>query len=147
VIRSILVPLDGSRFSEVALPVATRLARSAGARLRLVMVHEPAMALVPAADVPVPYLPDDAELRAKEQTYLADLATRLGPVGPALASSKVVDGMAGPALAEAIMLEPPDLVVMATHGRGPLSRFWLGSVADHVVRHVSVPVLLLRPPH
>ena len=34
---------------------------------------------------------------------------------------------------------------MATHGRGPLSRFWLGRVADHVVRHTSTPVLLLHP--
>jgi nucleotide-binding universal stress UspA family protein len=35
---------------------------------------------------------------------------------------------------------------MTTHGRGPLSRFWLGSVADYVVRHVERPVLLIRPP-
>jgi nucleotide-binding universal stress UspA family protein len=38
-----------------------------------------------------------------------------------------------------------DLVVMTTHGRGPLSRFWLGSVADGLVRQLSVPLLLVRP--
>jgi nucleotide-binding universal stress UspA family protein len=34
---------------------------------------------------------------------------------------------------------------MSTHGRGPLQRAWLGSVADHLVRNLEVPVLLVRP--
>jgi nucleotide-binding universal stress UspA family protein len=38
-----------------------------------------------------------------------------------------------------------DLVVTTTHGRGHLARFWLGSVADHLMRHVAVPVILVRP--
>ncbi|HEU5102063.1 MAG TPA: universal stress protein, partial [Roseiflexaceae bacterium] len=38
-----------------------------------------------------------------------------------------------------------DLIVMTTHGRGGLARFWLGSVADVLVRASRVPVLLLRP--
>ena len=144
-IRTILVPLDGSRFAEAAIPVAVRLAKSAGARLRLVMVHEPAMALVPAADIPVPTAPDDLELRAQEQTYLADTGQRLGEVGPGPVAFELVDGLAGAALADAIARTKPDLVVMSTHGRGPRSRFWLGSGADHLIRHASVPILLLRP--
>ena len=38
-----------------------------------------------------------------------------------------------------------DLIVMATHGRGPLSRFLAGSVADELIRRAGVPVLLVRP--
>src|SRR5262249_13166269 len=38
-----------------------------------------------------------------------------------------------------------DLVVMATHGRGPFGRFWLGSVADELIRHLHLPILLVRP--
>ena len=38
-----------------------------------------------------------------------------------------------------------DLVALTTHGRGPLGRFWLGSVADTLVRHLHVPTLLIRP--
>lgn len=38
-----------------------------------------------------------------------------------------------------------DLVVMATHGRGTLSRVWLGSVADYLLRHLHAPLLLVRP--
>jgi nucleotide-binding universal stress UspA family protein len=144
-VRSILVPLDGSRFGEAALPVAARLARSAGARLKLVMVHEPTMAFVPAADIPVPVPPDDAELRAHEREYLVDTARHLGRIGAHDASHELLDGLAANALVEAIDRERPDLVVMSTHGRGPLSRFWLGSVADHLIRNVTVPILLLRP--
>jgi nucleotide-binding universal stress UspA family protein len=38
-----------------------------------------------------------------------------------------------------------DFIIMTTHGRGPLSRFWLGSVADELVRRATVPLLLIRP--
>lgn len=143
-LRTIVVPLDGSRFAETAVPVATELARKAGARLHLVMVHEPIMALVPAADVPAPTAPDDLELRQQEQSYLNETAERLGVVGAGI-KVDLVEGMAGPALTDFLNLLRPDLVVMSTHGRGPLSRFWLGSVADHLIRHLSVPLLLLRP--
>lgn len=144
-IRSIVVPLDGSRFAETAIGVASRVARAAGAKLSLVLVHEPVMAMVPAADIPVSAGPDDLEVRAQQQTYLADAASRLGTIGSAPVGYEVVDGLAGPTLAGWIEKHQPDLVVMATHGRGPLSRFWLGSVADHLIRHVTVPVLMIRP--
>ena len=49
------------------------------------------------------------------------------------------------ALLEHAAAKNVDLVVMSTHGRGPLSRFWLGSVADELVRRMPVPVLLVRP--
>lgn len=144
-LHSVMVPLDGSRFAEYALPVAIRLARAAGARLRLLMVHEPMMALVPAADVPIGIGIDELGLRAEAETYLAETAHELGPIGPGPVRFDVVDGLPAPTIVEAIAKDPTDLIVMSTHGRGPLSRFWLGSVADHLVRHASVPILLLRP--
>jgi nucleotide-binding universal stress UspA family protein len=144
-LRTIVVPLDGSRFAEAALGVAARLARMAGARLKLVEVHEPQMALVPVADIPISTGADDLEVRAQRQEYLADAALRLGTVGGGPVTFELVDGLAGPALAQWIEHHEPDLVVMSSHGRGPLSRFWLGSIADHLIRHVSVPILLLRP--
>ncbi|MGE0554528.1 MAG: universal stress protein [Gemmatimonadales bacterium] len=143
--RSILIPLDGSAFSATALPMAVKLARAAGARIKLVRVHEPFLALVPAVEVPMPAPPDDAELRKQEETHLAETAAALGVVGPSKVEHELLVGLAANALTEAIERDRPDLVVMSTHGRGPLSRFWLGSVADHLVRHVSVPLLLLRP--
>ena len=142
-IRSILVPLDGSRFAEAALPLAVRLTRAAHAQLRLLLAHETADAMVPAGggcwDVP-----DQSGNREKAQTYLAQTADCLPGHGKPI-EYELVDGEVGPALAERIMLTAPDLVVMATHGRGTIGRFWRGSVADYLVRHVTVPVLLVRP--
>lgn len=144
-ISSVMVSLDGSRFAEAALAVAARLARSAGARLRIVMAHEPIMALVPAADIPITTGPDEVAMRAEQQAYLAGVVHDLGAIGTHPAEAILVEGLAGPALVEQIERTAPDLVVMATHGRGPLSRLWLGSVTDHVIRHASVPLLLVRP--
>jgi nucleotide-binding universal stress UspA family protein len=54
--------------------------------------------------------------------------------------------MPADAILEYARAEHIDLIVMATHGRGGASRFWLGSVADALVRRSGTPVLLLRPP-
>jgi len=132
----VLVTLDGSLVAETALPLASRLARSAGARLLLVMVHE--RPHVPAG-------PDDLAAQAQERTYLAGKALELGTIGPGPVESYLAEGAAGPVLVAEVERVKPDLVVMTTHGRGSLSRFWLGSVADHVARHVTRPLLLLHP--
>lgn len=142
-IRSILVPLDGSRFAEAALPLAVRLTRAAHAQLRLLLAHESASVLVPAAAGGWD-LPEQSGNREKAQTYLAQTADCLPTHGNPI-EYELVDGEVGPALAERIMLTAPDLVVMATHGRGTIGRFWRGSVADYLVRHVTVPILLVRP--
>jgi nucleotide-binding universal stress UspA family protein len=134
-IRIVAVPLDGSRFAESALPVALGLAHAAGAAVQLIGVHEPQLPVVPLGDVPVLTGADDPELRAQQQEYLASTSRQSG-LGNNRVDFELIDGIAGPALAQWIDERAPDLVVMSTHGRGPRSRFWLGSVADHVIRHV-----------
>jgi nucleotide-binding universal stress UspA family protein len=69
----------------------------------------------------------------------------LGSLAGGAVAIELIDGGVGQALVDWIGRRRPDLVVMATHGRGALSRFWLGSVADHVIRHAAAPVLLIRP--
>lgn len=144
-IRSILVPLDGSQFAESALPLAQAIAQGTGANLRLLTAHQPRPDLTPGLDQPL-LDAQNLEVRNAIQAYLAEIAGRI--TGVTAVSTTVVDSpAAGPAVAvtEAVERERPDLVVMCTHGRGPLSRFWLGSVADHLLRHVTVPLLLVRP--
>jgi nucleotide-binding universal stress UspA family protein len=63
------------------------------------------------------------------------------PISSALPEGEVVDS-----ILELARTQSADLIVMTTHGRGPLSRFWLGSVADGLLRHAAIPVLLVRPP-
>lgn len=144
-IRSILVPLDGSRFAEAALAAAVPLARTARAGLRLVHVHE-AVAGQPVASpgVPVTEAPEDWARRAREEAYLADLAMRVG-AGLTSVEFELCDGRPAEALCRCVAERTPDLVVLSTHGRGSASPLWLGSVADYLVRTATVPLLLVRP--
>lgn len=139
---SVMVPLDGSDFSREALPAAEHLARRDGARLRLVTVH-PGLPPGPGGTVPEELARADRRERASRREALEELAAELRDRGleadAEVLSGPVVEGLSGQAG------EAADLVVMATHGRGPLSRLWLGSVADGLVRRSPVPVLLVRP--
>src|SRR5205823_5964004 len=77
--------------------------------------------------------------------YLAGVVKRLREMAPVVVTSSVLEGPVTEAIEEHARATGTDLIVMTTHGRGALSRFWLGSVADDLVRRLSVPVLLLRP--
>jgi nucleotide-binding universal stress UspA family protein len=143
-VSSILVPLDGSKFGEHALPYALKIARQTGARLQLAHVHVPLAPVVGegviAYDVRV-----DEELRKNERAYLDKLIPRLAEVAPVPASAVLLEGEIADELEAHVAGGEVDLIVMTTHGRGTLARSWLGSVADQLVRRAPVPVLLIRP--
>lgn len=141
--RSILVPLDGSPLAEEALPVAARIARQGGGTLRLALVHEPTIVPVDSPD-PTVVTAAEAVTSQAEHGYLRRTETGLRESGTKVASAVTLEGATGPALAAYATEAGVDLVVMATHGRGGVKRLWLGSVADHLIRHLDVPVLLVR---
>jgi nucleotide-binding universal stress UspA family protein len=60
-------------------------------------------------------------------------------------STAVLDGQAADQLCAHAIAVSADLVVMTTHGYGPLSRMWMGSVVDTLMRRLPMPVLLTRP--
>lgn len=140
-LRRIAVPLDGSELAEAALPIAAHLAERSGAALQLVR----AQPLVLTATAPYPYVPEigdvQAEVEAADEVYLQRQQNRF----PSLHNTDTVllRGSAV-ALIEYFKQEPPDLVVMTTHGRGGIKRLVLGSTADRSVR-AGLPTLLLRP--
>jgi nucleotide-binding universal stress UspA family protein len=142
--RNLLVPLDGSAFAEHALPIAASIARRAGATLQVVRAHVPIASLYSGSEL-VADMTLDATIRENETTYLDGVVKRLVEIVPGRVSRTLVDGLVADALNEQALAAAADLVVMATHGRGPLSRFWLGSVADTLVRHLPMPILLVRP--
>jgi nucleotide-binding universal stress UspA family protein len=142
--RTILLPLDGSLRAEAAYPIAVRLAKGAGAKLHLLMVHHRTPVLIGMGAVPVSNAGLEEEVKACEMSYLAELLAELGPVGDGPAEVHYVYGTAGTSICEEAARLAVDLVVMATHGRGAAGRFWLGSVADYVVRHMTAPVLLVH---
>lgn len=142
--RTILVPLDGSRFAERALPLATWLAAQSRARLHLVLAHQPSPVVIGIGDLLPPPPELDDELRVKEQTYLAETAERLGSVGAGPVEVSCCEAPAGSEIVDKATALGADLIVMSTHGRGAIGRLWLGSVADYVVRQAPVPVILVR---
>lgn len=135
--RTILVPLDRSAFGEYALPLALGIARRAPASVQLVHVCTPP-SQAPGSE--------SQQLdRERALAYLTDLATCLSPRWRVPISTAVLDGRAADQLYAHAIAIGADLVVMTTHGYGPLSRMWMGSVADTLVRRLPMPVLLTRP--
>jgi nucleotide-binding universal stress UspA family protein len=142
--RSVLVPLDGSPFAEHALPTATAIAKASRAKLQLVKVHEPPPPPLAADDAGL-FLEADLQVRRDERVYLRQQASRARAEAGLRVVTEVLDDPVGEAIVEYAQRSGTDLIVMTTHGRGPLSRLWLGSVADQVIRRATVPVLLIRP--
>lgn len=145
VVRSVILPLDGSDLAESALPQAAEMAALLKLDVILFRAYElPAGAYYGSED----YLPNYEELlthlREETRAYLerkvAELeAQALGSVSPVAAE--------GPSAEEIIKIarETPDsLVAMCTHGRSGVERWVLGSVTEKVVRHSGDPVLVLR---
>src|SRR5581483_980156 len=135
-LQTILVPLDGSRLAEQALPYAMRLARSSGGRLVLVQ-----------ATLTAP-LPGQAELVARAaatrraEIELDVLVDRLRGEG-LTAEARVYYENAATAILDAAAQEDADVIVMSTHGRSGLGRWIYGSVADRVLRTAPIPVLFV----
>jgi nucleotide-binding universal stress UspA family protein len=83
--------------------------------------------------------------KEQEQAYLDAITKQLGKTAAVPVTSTLVGGLIEDAILERVRTKPADLIVMTTHGRGPMSRFWLGSVAVELMRHGPVPILLVRP--
>ena len=134
--KNIMVPLDGSLFAEAALPLALRLSRRAGVGLHLVTVVDP---LVPIG-APDPGVATDAG-----RSYLGDVAERIFREAGGPTTTGVPEGPVVEALQAETVAHGADAVVMATHGRGGLSRTWLGSVAMGFLHETDRPLILVRP--
>lgn len=135
--EKILVTLDGSSFSEWALSYAVDLAQRTDAALELASVHEPIPSFsydeweAAALDWTEEYLD------RKREELREELST---PVDAWVGTGQILESILGHANTVGA-----DLIVAATHGRGAVSRAWLGSVADGLIRRASQPVLLIRP--
>jgi nucleotide-binding universal stress UspA family protein len=127
-LKTILVPLDGSALAEEALPYACALSVSTAARLILMRASHALR---------------QAELIKVAEDYLVPHVFDLRRRGFETEST-VFDGDAAPGIVEEACRYHADLVVMATHGRTGPGRWILGSVAEAVLAACSVPVLLVR---
>jgi len=137
-IRTILHPTDFSEQSEYALRLACALARDHDARLILLHVAAPPVAVY-GGDflIPAPEIPHDEEKEKLDQ---------LGVPFPLPVERRVVEGDAATEILRVAKETDADLIVMGTHGRTGLRRLLMGSVAELVVRRASCPVLTLKTP-
>jgi nucleotide-binding universal stress UspA family protein len=141
----IAIPLDGSPLAETAIPVAAAIAWKRGLPLKLISAQEPVLRDLHAINAPAldPML--DSMVRARLDSYLDDVVSRLITEPGLRVAKAVVDGQPGAALSHLFAAEPPELVVLTTHARGGFNRLWMGSVATDLARRTNVPLLLLRP--
>ena len=143
-IGRILVTLDGSELSEAVLPVVERLAGPFDFAIDLLRVVEP---------IPGPALAElPPSARALIGLRAAEAAGYLGKVAAALEEkglrvrSEVREGPTVEAIQHYAREAGAGLIAMSTHGRSGLGRFFLGSVAERVLRGALVPVLLWKSP-
>jgi nucleotide-binding universal stress UspA family protein len=146
--RTILVALDGSTRHEPSVPMAAELANGFGAAVALVTVvptvatltgsHAATAALLPSATRQVLDLAE-----RQTATYLQEKENGVRVWGVAVRSA-VSRGDPVTALLEAARTQQADLVVMATHGKGPLDAFWSGSLTPKVMETLEPPLLLVR---
>ena len=135
--KRILVPLDGSPLAETVLPQVQELIQALGAELFLLRVTT--AHVFPGVDPTA----GEVDVVQHAEAYVAAVAARLRTAGLSVQTA-VRYGEAADEILAHIGDNAIDLVAMSTHGRSGLSRLLLGSVAEHVVRHAPVPVLLLR---
>jgi nucleotide-binding universal stress UspA family protein len=141
--QSILVPLDGSPLAEQVIPLALEIARATRSKVRLVLVHQSPPPPMDPQSAQL-YVSIDLAMRKVERDYLTTLRLRLRKGSGLQISAVTIDGPAGPSLVKYVKEIGADLVVMSTHGRGGLRGAWLGSVADHLIRSLKIPVIVVR---
>src|SRR5262245_28149008 len=146
IFRRILVPHDFSPQATVALKTASQLARAHGGTLTV--LHAVVPFYIPA-DVPVGLaadtIPSPTAYVPEQRKTLERLVTKaLGAKAPKKVVYRVDVGDAAQCIIEAA--RRMDSIVMSTHGRSGLTHLLIGSVAEKVVRHATVPVLTIRVP-
>jgi nucleotide-binding universal stress UspA family protein len=144
--KRILVAVDGSDTAEQALLEAINLAKEQKAQLRIVHAVD-IVNLNLATEFPNPAEISDALTKSgREILRKAEVVAR--GAGVAVETRLIEIDTLGHRIPEVIVADaeawPADLIVICTHGRSGLSRMFLGSVAEGVVRVATKPVLLIR---
>ena len=146
--KVIMVPTDGSGFDREAIRVALRMAERSDAKVRLVRVLATGSFFGAAAASEGTALAAEV-VRTERDRALSELYSLAAECRAISNVDITVDLHAGPV---ADVLEgyarrnDVDLIVISTHGRSGISRLSLGSVTDSLIRHTTIPVLVVKPP-
>jgi len=143
ILKTVVVPLDGSPLAEKALPCVEDLAR----KMTLDVILMRAYALPPAASADEYATFSDElinQLEAEARDYLAEKVNEMKDKGFGNVSSVLSLGYGGEQIIALARKTPDNLIAMSTHGRSGIRRWMLGSVTERVVRHSGDPVLIIR---
>lgn len=147
--KKIVVPLDGSQFSECSLQHMKAIALGCNIpEVVLLRVVEPlssnqlaALAQIDGVSI------DRVEAGEKDEAneYISRIVKEVNTQG-VFAKGEVVFGRAADQILDYASKNQIDLIILSTHGRSGITRWAFGSVADRVVRNSTVPVLTVAPP-
>ena len=142
--KHILVPVDGSTTSEVAVGKATELARAFGSTVTVIYVIDP----YPFTGVGTDFAYGQAEYlsaaTAEANAAVHAAKESFASSGVTVDTSVVEAHTAWRGIVEAGASLQADLIVMGSHGRSGLEKLVLGSVAQAVLSHTKLPVLVVR---
>lgn len=137
-IERILLPTDGSAFSERAADYALEIAKNFEAKVVAVHVVE----MVTPKQLDVTSLDREAARRA--ETCFKSIREKAADAGIEVETKVLLSRSIGEAILEEIEEGIYDLVVIGSHGLSGVKRFLLGSVSESVVHHTTKPVLLIK---
>ena len=150
--EKILVPLDGSKVGEAALPcvedLVTKLLPEVKVEVTLIQVLSSLSHYVVAgeASARIPYTEQEIEqMKKKSSQYLRKAGQALRKKGASI-KARVAVGHAADEIIKAADEINADIIAMSSHGRSGLSRWAFGSVTDRVVRGGNKPVLVVKAP-
>jgi nucleotide-binding universal stress UspA family protein len=153
-LQTIIVPLDGSSLAEQALTHAVSLTRALKLRVLLVRVtpslgeYHRYLEHYPLDSSSTVYSGIYEEFSREEDAlamqYLHQVQEKLNNQRVSSVEERLLKGHAADAIVGLARETPHSLVTMTTHGRSGMGRWILGSVADRVIRHSGVPVLVVR---
>ena len=143
VLKTVVIPLDGSTLAEKVLPIIGDLAK----KISLKIIFLRAYGLPPAAtgDEYGTYTENVMnQIESEARTYLENKINEAKRKGLVDVASVVKFGSGADEIISLAQETPDNFVAMCTHGRSGIKRWVLGSVTERVVRHSGDPVLIIR---
>jgi nucleotide-binding universal stress UspA family protein len=143
--RNLLIATDGSELADKGVTHGLAFAKALGAKVTVVTVSDP-WTIYMTGEVGATFPVEEYEraCEASASAILAAVAKRAEAMGVACEKRYVKDEFPAEGILETAKNEGSDLIVMASHGRSGVQRLLLGSQANKVVTHSTVPVLVCR---
>jgi nucleotide-binding universal stress UspA family protein len=142
--QRILVPLDGSARAERALPVAARIARFFDGSVLVLQVVSPQTEFLPYPLAEPAIIQTLTNRDLEEARNYLESTVRLSSLSEVPTETEVILGQAAEAILSLAERSDSDAIIMCGHGYTGMKRWIMGSVAEKVIHHAPVPVLLLR---